>query len=153
MADFEDFTRHPWKVRDWTIEGVGKIPANGFGRDHHLKIEALLPPGPKLANLTWKNGNGEECLVRELPFKEENGTLYAAKIEVSFAGHQPVSAEVTLSIDRSGVLRGRLVAPKTSSCDPCQEGNTGTFAADADPPREDHGTSGSGRRHRALQPV
>ena len=150
MENFEDFIKQPWRIKKWEIGGVVKITAHGFSPDHHLKIE----PGsgvPWLVNLTWKNRNGEECSLQALSFREENGTLHDTNIQVSFAGHSPISAEVTLSIDpESGALKGTFGPPKR---DPCQEGNTGTFAADADPPRGDHGASGSGRHRRALVPA
>lgn len=157
MADFEDFTKQPWRIKNWGIEGNGKIPVDGFGPGRPLKIDEHLASGPllpRLVDLTWKNGNGEECLLQELPFKDENGTLHSARILVSFAGHPPIPIQITLSIGRDGVLTGKLAMSGMSGCGPWQEGNTGTFAADADPPRPgDHGASGRGRRRRALVPV
>lgn len=152
MANFEDFISHPWKITDWTIQGQGKIPVHGFGRGHHLKIEAGSGV-PLFADLTWKDGNGEECSLLALAFKEENGTLHDTKIEVRFARNPLILAEVTLSIDEQGVLRGKFGPPKSAEHSGFLEGNTGTFAADADPPRDDHGASRSGRQRRSLVPV
>jgi len=132
MARFEDFVRE-WYITDWQIDGEGPIPRGGFAPGSLAIVApfALFSNAPKVADLAWKNTSGQNCVLRELSFREENGTLHDPNILVYFAGlPRPIMAAVTLSIGKGGVLQGHL-----QHSGPPQDGNTGTFAADADPPR------------------
>ena len=136
MAKFEDFVKE-WYITDWQIAGSGPIPRGGFARGS-LSITAPIATSPgvsKVADLAWKNEGGQECLLKAISFREVDGTLHDPRILVYFGGvPQPITVAVTLSITETGVLKGHL---QHTPSGPPLDGNTGTFAADADPPRDD----------------
>jgi len=133
MAKFEDFVRE-WYITDWQIEGSGPIPRGGFalGTLNIVAPIATSPGTPKAADLAWRNEGGQDCVLRGISFKEEDGTLHDPKILVYFGGlSHPITVAVTLAIGKGGVLRGQF-----QHSGPPQDGNTGTFIADADPPSD-----------------
>ena len=125
----EDFAKD-WHISNWSPPKAGPIPKDAFVVGQPLGIWAPIvqPNAPKVCEVTWTTGAGQKSSIR-LTFNKEDGTL-SAFVEVPF-GAEHVLAQVTLSIDSNGVLLGELDPPGDSG------GNTGTFAADTNPPLPD----------------
>jgi hypothetical protein len=123
MASIEQFvTRRGWSIMSWQVDRPGQIPARGFTVDGSLVIGIVQGPTPS-CSLVWLDQDGQPSFMRDLSFQE--GRLHAADFPVSFGGTF-VRCDVDLTIG-SGVLTGKLVKPGGV------DGNTGTFAADANP--------------------
>ena len=140
MAKIKDFTRQWYQVK-WTPgPDPGPIPEHAFKNDGTLCID--IPPTPlggaPACNASWTDANDHPCSIHVLPFQEAKGTLHAPDIMVQFrtqtGAEKPVRLEATLWIDEKGQLNGTFgpAGPKGG-----QDANTGTFIADANPPRDD----------------
>jgi hypothetical protein len=115
-----------WRIRSWEVtDSPGPIPSDGFKRDSTLLITIPLTPvgNTPACNLTWKDEAGHDCSMKGLPFGD--GKLHG-KVPVFFDGtRHDLHTEILL--EKDGRLHGFLSAPGF-------DGNTGTFAADANPP-------------------
>jgi hypothetical protein len=122
MVPIEQFARpRGWFITDWKIDRPGQIPDHTFTVGGSLLIGIVQGMTPA-CSLVWLDLDGRPCSMINLPFQE--GMLYAPDFPVSIAGLS-VHCGVNLSI-RNGVLEGMLNGIGT-------DGNTGTFAADANP--------------------
>jgi hypothetical protein len=149
MAKIEDFTRQWYRVK-WT-PGLekGPIPSHAFKNDGTLLINIPTTPlgGTPACDISWTDANGNPCAIEVLPFHESKGMLQADEIEVHFrssnGSKKPVRLAVALRIE-NGQLMGKLGPPGA------QDANTGTFIADANPPRPGEGERPRRPRAEAL---
>jgi hypothetical protein len=130
MATIEEFAKEWFKVQ-WKLgTHPGRIPLHGFKNGGTISLTRV--DGTPACNISWTDANGNPCSIEVLPFHQASGTLEAAEIEVNFkasnGSKKPVRLPVTLRIE-NGHLLGRL-GPLGG-----QDANTGTFIADANPPR------------------
>ena len=124
-----------WTLRSWTILGSGPIPSGGFVEGGALLI-GISANQSTACDLHWLDAASNQSFLRGLPFG--NGEPQD-RVQVSFGG-VTVTCTVTLSLD-AGVLTGELFTGSPG------DGNTGTFVADANPPRGD----GLPRQNRAEE--
>jgi hypothetical protein len=134
MPRIKDFAREWYKIK-WTPgPDPGPIPSHAFKNDGTLRISIPMIPlgGTPACDVSWTDANGNPCSIEVLPFHEVKGTLQADQIEVHFrasnGSKKPVRLAVSLRIE-NGQLKGMLGPPGA------QDANTGTFIADANPPR------------------
>jgi len=142
MATIEEFAKEWFKVR-WTLgTHPGRIPSHGFKNNGTILLTRV--DETPACNISWTDANEHPCSIKVLPFHKASGTLQAQEIEVGFrspnGGGNPLRLEVTLRIE-NGHLLGRLGPPGG------QDANTGTFIADANPPKP-----GEDERPKRLRP-
>jgi hypothetical protein len=124
MADISDYIiPRGWRTREWSVDQEGPIPSHGFPVGGILLIGAV--PGAPAFDLHWLDENGQPCQIKGIPFQQD-GSLYAENISASFGGTSLTLKTVSFSIDSEG-LHGTL-------SEGLSDGNTGTYAADANPP-------------------
>jgi hypothetical protein len=122
MATIEQFAiPQGWRITSWQLTPGPGIPPNPFVLYGTVLIGVAQDPIPA-CDLSWLNSAGEQCSITKVPFQE--GKLLAGILPVTFGG-LTVDCAVTLSFD-VGVLSGLLASLGG-------DGNTGTFAADANP--------------------
>jgi hypothetical protein len=126
MAPIEEFAKpRGWSITGWEVTGSGTIPRHTFMVGGTLLIGIVQGPTPA-CGLVWLDLNGQPCFIKDLRFQE--GRLHAPDVSMSIGG-VPVEGKVNLTIDAGGVLKGKLIGKERGGVD----GNTGTFAADANP--------------------
>ena len=130
-ATVGDFDKD-WTIRDWTVEGEGPIPRNTFVIKRMLGIRKLTT-SPDQYEVTWTAGDNQERSIRLT--RQENGTL-SDTVDFSF-GSRTFRATVTFSTDGPDRLKGTLAWSRIGGRDGAHDGNTGTFAADTNPPLPD----------------
>ncbi len=115
-----------WKIISWDVpsEPLGPIPSDGFAVGGTLLIGVSANQSPA-CDLAWLNSESKQCSMTNLPFLDNklNGS-----VRVSFGG-VIVPCIATLSLE-DDVLTGVFTVV-------LGDGNTGTFVADANPPRAD----------------
>jgi hypothetical protein len=130
MAKIEELAKE-WYIRSWDVpptDPPGPIPSNGFkvGGPLRIAIEATPVGGTPACALAWQNTAGEPCSITGLPFRD--GRLQGLSFPVKFGSRGEIIVyEVEIRRDAGG-LHGFLASGGGS------DGNTGTFAADANPP-------------------
>jgi hypothetical protein len=130
MPRIEDFAKEWYKVQWKPGPSPGPIPSYAFKDNGTIRL--TLVGGTPACDISWTDANENPCSIKVLPFHEAKGTLQASDITVQFrapnGGEKPVRLGVTLRIE-NGQLLGTL-GPTGG-----QDANTGTFIADANPPR------------------
>ena len=122
MAPIEQFARpRGWFITSWGVDKPGQIPDHAFTVGSSLQIGIVQGQVPA-CGLVWLNLTGQPCFMIDLPFRDE--VLYAPDFAVSIAG-LTVECDVKLEIT-NGSLQGTLNGNGV-------DGNTGTFAAGANP--------------------
>ena len=106
-----------WQIRDWRVSGMGAIPENAF-RDGTLLTITPAVASEAACDLDWDQG-----FIKSLPFDGEK--LTALPVEVSFP--KTIGCHVHIWLESDVLLHAKLSIPG--------DGNTGTFAADAHPPK------------------
>jgi hypothetical protein len=123
-----DFTiSQGWHTRSWTTEGTGPITSNAFPRDVTLHISAA-PDEPGHYLLEWQV-NEKTCQIGGVPLQSD-GHLRGVGIPAIFGGPSITLDTVDFSICSDGWLHGTL----SKQSEGYSDGNTGTYAADANPP-------------------
>ena len=114
-----------YEIKCWCVnrEVPGGIPKEGFKKGGILSVKHV--PGSRARGLTWPDEVGAVCSIKELPFDVRSPVVL-----VQFGNLKSIECSVDLSFDDDGLLHGRLKFAKLGSND----GNTGTFMAEACPP-------------------
>jgi hypothetical protein len=125
MASIEQFAKpRGWIITGWHVDRPGSIPKHTFTVGGSLVIGIVQGATPA-CSLVWLDLSGQPCSARDLPFQE--GMLYAPDFSVSIGGSSfQCDIKLTISAD---ALEGTLTGTSVGGV----EGNTGTFAADANP--------------------
>jgi len=130
MPRIQDFAKEWYNVKWKPGPDPGPIPSYAFKDNGTIRL--ALVGGTPACDISWTDANEHPCSIKVLPFHEAKGTLQASDITVQFSapngGEKPVRLEVTLRIENDQLL-GKLGPPGG------QDANTGTFIADANPPR------------------
>jgi hypothetical protein len=128
MPGVEPFAKK-WHNVSWAPPTTGPIPRNGFKDRSTLLITIRPTPlgGIPACDLAWQNSEGEPCSM-SLPL--EDGNLKSRSVSVQFGG-SAVHCRVTVTLEGQQI-KGTL-DPSLKSHMPI-DGNTGTFAADGNPP-------------------
>jgi hypothetical protein len=131
MPGIEPFARK-WHNVSWAPPTSGPIPRNGFKDRSTVLITIRSTPlgGIPACDIAWQNSAGEPCSM-SLPLQD--GSLKSGSVSVRFGG-SAVDCQVAVTLE-GGQIKGTL-RPSLPSHMPI-DGNTGTFAADANPPAGD----------------
>lgn len=130
MQSIDPFVNpHGWRITSWEVQtnggNAGSIPSNGFfvggtmiiGKTHH---------GTESCSLSWLDGRGRLCSILDLHFNADTGVLRRDQVVVSF-GEENADCSVSISFDKENGIQATMQ-------EMVQDGNTGTFKAEAVPP-------------------
>ncbi len=121
-----------WRITSWEVDQEGPIPENGFVIGGCLVI-GIVANGTQSCTLSWLDGNFKTCFITDLDFDGATDSLHRQNVGVSFGGididcHVTIDLIIDLDGGSDTRIQGKLKMVKD------QDGNTGTFAAEAIPP-------------------
>lgn len=132
MVSIDQFINpYGWTITNWEVQtnggNEGSIPSNGFVVGGTMIIGATRH-GSESCSLSWLDGKGRLCSLLNLHF-DGAGVLQKDQATVSFGGGD-ADCFVSISFDGKGGIQATMK-------ETVQDGNTGTFKAEAVPPPVD----------------